>query len=360
MTVAAALEISLGQVVSKEAGSNLVVWENQGVCKYNVFSASCCKNNDLRNVLWSERLTSTTIVGLAYTRAYIEVILRIYSIGFGLVSIKPDNGEFLARSAQHHNFTETTYSLNLSRIYLNNSYTSGHQLPSHGIREASNGSLRCTVDGSSLVWFTSGNTANVDNIPCTSVCPLLENGKNSLRHINKSGNIRIEHRLDILLRDLSSFGNTLHKSPRLLSFSSFTNTKNLRVIDQHIDVPPLLWQIPHKASHLIWLANIQLEWQNLDSIAHLFAYLCRDLLEGIDSPRGQNQSEVLGGCTGKFDGCTLANARGSTGYYYCLPFEAFGHCGGSHGANLVGGVSLESCKRTEELESVSQKGHVYL
>lgn len=74
----------------------LVAGVDESVCNNNVLSASCCKDNDLCNIIWSERLT-TTRQGISQEpdMAVRREILRIDGVRLGLVTVEADNGEFL-------------------------------------------------------------------------------------------------------------------------------------------------------------------------------------------------------------------------------------------------------------------------
>ena len=79
----------------------LVVWENEGVSNDDVFSPASCKDNDLCDVVWCERLAST-VISISIRRVENRKLkggrcLRVDSICFSLVAIKSNNGEFLSK-----------------------------------------------------------------------------------------------------------------------------------------------------------------------------------------------------------------------------------------------------------------------
>ncbi len=85
-------------------------------------------------------------------------------------------------------------------------------------------------------------------------------------------------------------------------------TSNSRIINQHINLPPLLRQIPHKAPNLVWRTNIQLKWQDFNPVTHLFLDLLRNLLQCIDPPRRQYQPQILRTCARELNGGGAPNA----------------------------------------------------
>lgn len=81
-----------------------------------------------------------------------------------------------------------------------------------------------------------------------------------------------------------------------------------RIVDKDINLPELLWQGGNKVADFLWVADIELNGKNLDTIANLLCDLRRDLLQCIDAARGEDQLQVLGRCPGELLGSALSNA----------------------------------------------------
>ena len=138
---------------------------------------------------------------------------RIDSIRFGLVTVKSNNRKVLKTLAcLQWRRSFWTHSFDLPRINLNNPDSRGNQLLSQGVCKASNRSFCGTIYGSSNVRFSSGNTSNVDDISCSTIRSLLENGQHRLGHVDQASNIGCEHDIKIFLCNFGSFGNTLNKA----------------------------------------------------------------------------------------------------------------------------------------------------
>lgn len=63
----------------------------------------------------------------------------------------------------------------------------------------------------------------------------------------------------------------------------------------------------------------------------VFCDFAAELGEFVDSSGGEDETEVVWRCAGKFDGGARSDARGRAGDKDCLSREAFfhgGHCGG--------------------------------
>lgn len=82
-----------------------------------------------------------------------------------------------------------------------------------------------------------------------------------------------------------------------------------RIVDKDVNLPELLGQGGNKVAHFLWVADIQLDGKNLDTIADLLRDLRRDLLQCVDAARGKDQLQVLGRRTGELLGSALSNAR---------------------------------------------------
>lgn len=38
-----------------------MIWKYERICDYNILTSSSSKHNDLRDILWRQRLTATTL-----------------------------------------------------------------------------------------------------------------------------------------------------------------------------------------------------------------------------------------------------------------------------------------------------------
>lgn len=79
----------------------------------------------------------------------------------------------------------------------------------------------------------------------------------------------------------------------------------IRIVHKNIDLLELCWKRVYKVPNLSWFANVQLEWEDLDTRPHIFRDLLCYLLQVIDSSRSQNQFEVFRRCSRKFHGCII-------------------------------------------------------
>ncbi|KAI6776905.1 hypothetical protein HG530_000850 [Fusarium avenaceum] len=108
--------------------------------------------------------------------------------------------------------------------------------------------------------------------------------------------------------------------------------KSLRIVDENVDVPPLLGQIVHDAFNLDGVAHIKLKRQNLDTITDLALDLLREFLERISTTCCEDQTKViLGRCPGKLQSRGASDAGGGAGDKDGLAGKTFGS-GRSHGA----------------------------
>lgn len=174
-----------------------------------------------------------------------------------------------------------TYSLNLTGINLDNSDTAGDQLLSQALREAANGGLGSAVDGTTGVGLTAGNRANVDNVSVTSVGAGEEDGENGLSHVDEAGDVGVEHDANVLLGDLRSPSDALDEATMVheLFIRTMSGKRDLRIVDEDVNVPPLLGQVAHKALDLSRVAHVELKGQHLDALTNLTLDLISELLE---------------------------------------------------------------------------------
>lgn len=158
-----------------------MVGKDQGVGDDNVLPSSCRKDDDLGDIIRSERFAA--LVDL---------------VGGRLVTIESDDGEF---------------GLHLTGINLNDSDAGGYKLSAQSIGEAADCGLGCTVDATAGVGLTTCNGADVDNVSGTAIGTSgLEDGENSLGHVDQTCDVRGKHDIDVFLLDLRSFSHTLDEA----------------------------------------------------------------------------------------------------------------------------------------------------
>ena len=83
---------------------------------------------------------------------------------------------------------------------------------------------------------------------------------------------------------------------------------DLSVVDQYIDLLEFNRQTTHKSAQIVHVTDVELNWQDLDAVAHLFDDICRDLLETVDAACSKDDLEVLGRSSCEFELCRLADA----------------------------------------------------
>jgi hypothetical protein len=103
-----------------------------------------------------------------------------------------------------------------------------------------------------------------------------------------------------------------------------------RIVNQDINLPPLLGQAPDEAAHLGRVADVELHGQDLDALADLGDDVGGDLLEEVEPARGQDQAQGLGGGAGELERGAAADARRGARDQDRLALEALGY-GGRHG-----------------------------
>ena len=82
-----------------------------------------------------------------------------------------------------------------------------------------------------------------------------------------------------------------------------------RIINQNINIPPLLRQVTYETPNLLRLAHVQLYGKHLHALTDLLTDLLCDLLQGIDAAGRQDQLEpVVGRGPCKLEGGAAADA----------------------------------------------------
>ena len=85
------------KIIVGEEKTYLVIWENQRIGDDHILRSSGGEDHHLCNVLGGQRFTSTE-ARISFFQLHYDVSeshARVNSICFGLVAIKPDDGEFL-------------------------------------------------------------------------------------------------------------------------------------------------------------------------------------------------------------------------------------------------------------------------
>lgn len=94
-----------------------------------------------------------------------------------------------------------------------------------------------------------------------------------------------------------------------------------------MDIPPLLRQAAHEPAHLVGAADIELHGQHGDAIAHLGRDVGRDLLEGVDAARRQDQTQAVARRRPReLERGRPPDARRCPRYHHRLVLEALGGC----------------------------------
>lgn len=107
---------------------------------------------------------------------------------------------------------EMSYCLNLTGVNLNHSDASRNELLPERVGKASHCGFRSTVDASTRIRFTAGNTANVDDVSPTTLVSLLVDGQDSLGHVDQASDIGSDHNIDIFWFDVRGLRNTLDEA----------------------------------------------------------------------------------------------------------------------------------------------------
>ena len=136
-----------------------MVRENQRICHNHIFTPASVENNNLGNIIGSERLTAPIPYQPRVTDGGPHG-LRIDSICLGFVAIESHYRKFR---------------FDLTRINLHDADSSGNQFFSQGIRERSHCGLGGAVYRSARIAFSAGNTTYVYYISPAAIISFLEN-----------------------------------------------------------------------------------------------------------------------------------------------------------------------------------------
>lgn len=245
-----------------------MVGEDQTVGNDNVLPPGGGEDNDLCDVVGSQ--------GLA---AFVD------GVGLGLVAVEAHDGEV---------------GLDLARVDGDDADARGDELLAQRLGEGADGGLGGAVDAAADVWLaacercsgqyrtgsyenaqeehTSDGT-NVDNVARTAVRPLLEDGEDGLGHVDETRDVGLEHDVHVLLGDVRRPGPALDQAG---------------VVDEDMNVAPLLGQTTDEAAHLVGAGDVELDGQDLDAGADLLADLGGELLDELDAARGEDETQVVG------------------------------------------------------------------
>lgn len=169
--------------------------------------------------------------------------VRIDGIGLALVTVESDHGEL---------------GLHLAGIDSNDTDSLANQLLAETVCERTDGGLGGAVDAAAGVGLAAGNGANVDDVAGTfAVVTFEEDGENGLGHVDQTSHVGRKHDIDVLLSDLGRLGHALDqttvisvsKTARMIGRQKVElseREKNLRIIDEHIDLLELGGEVAHK------------------------------------------------------------------------------------------------------------------
>lgn len=265
----------------------------------NVLSAGDVEDDNLGNVLRCEGLHAS-----------------ISSIGLGLVAAEANDGEFR---------------LGRAGVNLHDANLGVHGLAAQAVGEAADGGLGRAVDGAAGVGLAAGNGANVDYIAGAAVRASKEDGKNGLSDVDEARDVCVEHDVDV------GFGNV---ADRLDAADA------AGIVDENVDILVLVRQLAHKGAHLVGLADVELQRQDLDTVADLPGDVGSNLLDGVETAGGEDQTQVMRLREGKLEGAGLADAGGGAGDEDGLAGETLAGGGGDdlrsgrHGASSRCGMEM--------------------
>lgn len=112
-----------------------------------------------------------------------------------------------------------SYRLDLARIDLDHSDSGCDKLLSQSVCEAADSSLSGTIDATTRVGLTTCNAANVDDISSATLISLLEDGQDRLSHVNQTGDVGLEHNVNVFQSNLGRSCYTLDEASTLVSIA---------------------------------------------------------------------------------------------------------------------------------------------
>jgi hypothetical protein len=149
---------------------SLMVRENQRIRQDNILPPANSKDNNLRDILRSQRLDA------------LIHLLRLIDI-----------------TAEPHN---TELRLDLPGIDLDDADARRNQLAAQRVGEGAHGRLGRAVDAAALVGLAAGDGADVYNVAAAAVGARLEDGQDGLGHCDEAGDIGREHGVDVFGEDV--------------------------------------------------------------------------------------------------------------------------------------------------------------
>lgn len=208
---------------------------------------------------------------------------------------------------------KVTYSLNLTRVDLDDTNAGSDQFPSQGFGKGPHGGFRGAIDASTGVTLSAGDAADVDDVAAAAVLASVlfqKDGHHGLGHVDQTRHVGGEH-------DLHVFGLDVR--------GSVHSPDQAGVVDQDVNVSELGRQVGHEPLDLLRLRNVELDGQHLDPVTDLLGDLGRDRLQRVDAPGRDDDLEVLWAGPGEFLGDRLADPRTGSRHQDRLALEAFGH-----------------------------------
>lgn len=109
------------------------------------------------------------------------------------------------------------YRLYLARVNLHDPDSRGNELFPQAIREAADGGFGRAVYAATHVRLPTGNTANVYDVAGSAIRSLEKDGKDGLRHVDKSGDIGVEHGVEVILEDFRGLCNAFDQTTVILT-----------------------------------------------------------------------------------------------------------------------------------------------
>lgn len=162
-----------------------MIRKHQRIRKHYVLPPPCRENDHLRDIVTGQGFDA------------LVHLLRLLP-----VAVKPHNAEL---------------GLYLSGVDLDDPDARCDELFAEGIGEGAHGGFGSAVDAATLVGLTASDGADVYDVAAPAVGARLEYGKNSLGHVDETGDVGGEHNVDVFLLDSRRLSDALDQTPSLLS-----------------------------------------------------------------------------------------------------------------------------------------------
>jgi hypothetical protein len=105
-----------------------------------------------------------------------------------------------------------SYRLNLTGIDLNDTNSRRNKFLPERICEGADSRFGGTVDATAGIRLAASNGANVNYVTTAALVALLEDGQNGLGHVDQTGDVGVEHDLQILGSDFRCLSNSLYQA----------------------------------------------------------------------------------------------------------------------------------------------------